>query len=46
MFLCDAYKKALTRRCASTSPASGRGEHQLTALLITPGVFVKIVVLC
>ena len=29
-------KKALTRRCASTSPASGRGAHQLTALLITP----------
>jgi len=29
-------KKALTRRYASTSPASGRGDHQLTALLIAP----------
>ena len=36
MFRDVCKKKALTRRYASTSPASGRGEHQLTALLIAP----------
>jgi len=31
-----APEKSLTRRFASTSPACGRGEIQLTAGLITP----------